>query len=246
MNIAGYERALHRHHERYVFRRYAFTILAATLLTLTMSVRAQDASSDTGTLALPGDALYPEGIFAAENGDLFVTGFGNGSILKITDGENVEVFKEAGADGLSSAVGLHIDEANRRLWVANFTADTGSSDLKIYDVASGELLASLAAPNDVPHFFNEIALDEQGNAYVSDTLAPIIWRAGADLSTVEIFVQDPLLDNPDPGQPFSLNGLAITPDGGALIASVMDRIDQGDGRLSTSTCSTKRCATLSS
>ena len=202
------------------------SVVAVTLL-MAASVWAQDAAF----LALPGDSLYPEGVAAAGNGDLFVTGFGNGSVLKITNGETVEVFKASGEDGLSSAVGLQVDEARGRLWVANFTADGATSDLKVYDVASGELLASLADPDDDPHFFNEIALDAKGNAYVSDTLAPIIWRADADLSGVEVFVQDPLLDNPASDQPFSLNGLAITPDGHALIASVMDRIDQGDGRL---------------
>ena len=95
----------------------------------------------------------------------------------------------------------------------------------------GELLASLADPDDNPHFFNEIALDAEGNAYVSDTLAPTIWRAEADLSGVAVFAEDPLLNNPAEDQPFSLNGLALTPDGAYLIASVMDRIDQGGGRL---------------
>jgi hypothetical protein len=34
-----------------------------------------------------------------------------------------------------------------------------------------------------------------------------------------------------PAQPFGLNGLALTPDGPYLIASLMDRLDAGDGRL---------------
>ena len=155
-----------------LLRHSISSVVAVTLLTVA-GVWAQDAAF----LALPGDSLYPEGVAAAGNGDLFVTGFGNGSILKITDGETVEVFKASGEDGLSSAVGLQVDEARGRLWVANFTAEGATSDLKVYNVASGELLASLADPDDDPHFFNEIALDAEGNAYVSDTLAPIIWRA---------------------------------------------------------------------
>lgn len=182
-------------------------------------------------LDLPGESLFPEGITSTRTGDLYVTGFGNGSVLKITDGVNVEIFKEAGEDGLSSAVGLAVDETRSRLWIANFTADGANSDLKVYDLTTGELLASLAEADDAPHFFNEVVLDADGNAYVSDTLAPVIWRADADLSGVKVFVENPLLDNPDADQPFSLNGLALTPDRNTLIASVMDRIDQGDGRL---------------
>ncbi len=182
------------------------------------------------TLALPGEALYPEGVLALQNGDLFVTGFGNGSILRVVNGE-AQVFKEAGEDGLSSAVGLAADEARERLWVANFSFDGFTSDLKVYDLDSGELLASLADPDDSPHFFNEIAIAEDGRVYVSDTAAPTIWTADPELNGVEVFVQDDLLMNPDPERAFGLNGLAFTPGSDYLIASVMDRIDQGGGRL---------------
>ena len=201
-------------------------LLALTVPMLAAGARAQEVF----TLALPGGALYPEGILALENGDLFVTGFGNGSILKVTNGE-VEVFKEPGEDGLSSAVGLAADEARNRLWVANFSFDGFTSDLKVYNLTSGELLASLADPDDAPHFFNEIALAEDGRVYVSDTAAPVIWTADLELQGVEVFVQDDLLMNPDPERNFGLNGLALTPDGDYLVASVMDRIDQGGGRL---------------
>ena len=111
------------------WRRKVPTVLI-TLLVATINVQAQE------TLALPGDALYPEGVVAAENGDLFVTGFGDGSVLRVTDGE-VEVFRASGADGLSSAVGLALDEIRHRLWVANFTAEGATSDLKVYDVEKG-------------------------------------------------------------------------------------------------------------
>jgi sugar lactone lactonase YvrE len=181
---------------------------------------------------LPGTDLFPEGILAAQNGDLFVGGFGNGSLLRIKPGKPVEFFKQPGQDGLSSAVGLAIDEARHRLWVANFNLRTGRSNLKVFDVNTGALLATLTPKDDGGfHFFNEVALDGDGRAYVSDTGSPVIWTAAPNLKSVEVFVTDSLLDNPRPNQPFSLNGLAFTPDGRYLIASVMDRIDPGGGRL---------------
>ena len=170
-------------------------VLFAALLTFTAGGHAQE------QIALPGESLYPEGVLALQSGELFVTGFGNGSILRVVDGE-VEVFKEAGEDGLSSAVGLAADEERNRLWVANFAFDGFTSDLKVYDLTSGELLASLADPDDQPHFFNEIALAEDGRVYVSDTAAPIIWTADPELQEVKVFVQDDLLMNPDPERNF--------------------------------------------
>ncbi len=185
---------------------------------------------------LPGDSLFPEGILAATNGDLYVSGFGNGSVVRVSEGTRgsfqARYFKTPGEDGLSSAVGMALDEARGRLWVANFSFETFSSTLKVFDVESGALLATLAHADDGrPHFFNEIALDAQGRVYVTDTAAPVIWTAGPALDTVEVFVEDAALANPDPERPFGLNGLALTPDSRHLIASVMDRIDPGGGRL---------------
>ena len=183
-------------------------------------------------LELPGEDLFPEGILATEGGDLFVSGFGNGAIVQVTGGANTRLFKKPGEDGLVQAVGMAVDEARGRLWVANFDGQTGQSNLKVFDLASGALLATLAPePDGQPHFFNELAIDDEGRVYVSDTVVPALWTAGPDLDAVEVFVTDPALANPDPNRPFGLNGLALTPDGQYLVASIMDRITPGGGRL---------------
>ena len=183
-------------------------------------------------LDLPGDSLFPEGILAAQNGDLYVSGFGNGAVVRVTGGTDGELFKEPGEDGLARAVGMGIDEARGRLWVASFDFATFGSTMKVFDVATGALLATLAPePDGQPHFFNEVALDADGRAYVTDTASPVIWTAGPDLDGIEPLVTDAALANPDPDRPFGLNGLALTPDGRHLIASVMDRITPGGGRL---------------
>jgi len=206
-------------------------IVLVIVFILALPVLAQDGDVPAlpATVDLPGEATFPEGILVAENGDLYVTGFGNGSIYRVVDGVEVEEFKASGEDGLSSAVGLQIDEERNRLWVANFAFEGFTSDIKVYDTETGELIASIAEEDDAPHFFNEVAIDDTGRVYISDTMAPVIWTVDADLSSAEIFVQDDLLANPE--RPFGLNGLALTPDGKYLIASVMDRLTQGGGRL---------------
>lgn len=235
-------------------RRLGLTALTLGLLSLAAACGGEDAPTGDGTapppsggpapgevadppdaVALLGDATFPEGILARDNGDLFVTGFGDGSIQRITNGRTVEYFSAPGDNGMVIGVGMAIDEARGRLWVANFDFDLGEgvpgSRLEVFDLETGVLQASL--PDDfVPGaFFNELAIADDGTVYASDTLAPRLWTAPADLSGVSELVSDPLLANPAPDRPFGLNGLAITEDGRYLVASVMDRLDAGGGRL---------------
>ena len=184
---------------------------------------------------LLGDNLYPEGIHTRANGDIFIGGFGDGSIQLIENGTEVSYFSAPGENGMVIAVGMAIDESRGRLWVANFNFDTGDgnpgSQVKVFNVNTGTLEATIPEQFIPGVFFNEMTIDQAGNIYISDTFNPQIWTASADLSGVEVWVENELLSNPAPDQPFDLNGLAITPDNNYLIASVMDRLDAGDGRL---------------
>lgn len=216
-------------------------LLATSLLIVLVACNNDDdqdnVEPDQGptTVDLLGNATFPEGILTLSTDDILVGGFGDGSIQRIDGDENVSYFKNPGEDGLVIAVGMAEDVNRGRLWVANFNFDTGDgvpgSQMKVFDVNSGDLLATIPETFIPGVFFNEVAIDNSGNVYVSDTFNPQIWKAGNDLQEVEVFVENDLLSNPAPDQPFDLNGLAITPDNNYLIASVMDRLDAGDGRL---------------
>lgn len=191
-----------------------------------------EAEVDPVFIDLPGEGLFPEGILQGPAGELYVTGFGDGSIVVVDGDDHASLFKEPGEDGLSSAVGMAIDVERNRLWVANFSFDTFTSNMKVFDLDGGDLVATVE-PSGGPEmqFFNEVAIDARGRVYMSDTLTPTVWTADANLSTAEVLVTDPLLANPDPDRPFGLNGLALSPAGDHLVVSVMDRIVQGGGRL---------------
>lgn len=193
------------------------------------------AQNDASYISLQGEALFPEGIHTLPNGNLLVGGFGDGSLQEISPNGTVSYFSASGENGMVIAVGMAIDEDRNRLWVANFNFNTGDgvpgSQMKVFDLESKTVIATLPETFIPGVFFNEVVIDPLGNVYISDTFNPQIWKADADLSAVEVFVNNDLLSNPAPDQPFDLNGLSITPDDNYLIASVMDRLDAGDGKL---------------
>ena len=223
-------------------------LMAIAFIALTTtSTNAQNSAVEY--INLKGDALFPEGIHALPNGDLLVGGFGDGSIQRINSKKESSYFSKPGENGMVIAVGMAIDEANNRLWVANFNFKTESgkpgSNLKVFDLNSGKLLKTIPEKFIEGVFFNEVVLDAKGNVYVTNTFGPQIWTANFGSTAASVFVENELLSNPAPDQPFDLNGLAISPDGKYLIASVMDRLDAGDGKLVRINLSDKHVKTIS-
>ena len=64
------------------------------------------------------------------------------------------------------------------------------------------------------HFANDIAVDGQGNSYVTDCFSPIIYKVDAQ-GTANIFLEDNRLAAP--AGSFGLNGIVFHPDGYLLV-----------------------------
>lgn len=207
--------------------------ITVSLLLSTVYVFSQ--ATEATYIDLKGEALYPEGILALPDGGFLIGGFGDGTIQNINTKNESSYFSKPGENGMALTVGMAVDTKNNYLWVANFNFKTASgkpgSNLKMFDLKSGKLIKTIPENYIEGVFFNEIAIDDKGTIYVTNTFGPQIYTANANATTPSVFVENNLLSNPAPNQPFDLNGLSITPDHKYLIASVMDRLDAGDGRL---------------
>jgi len=70
-----------------------------------------------------------------------------------------------------------------------------------------------------PHFANDIAIDAQGNAYVTDSFAPIIYKITFDATgkgTPSVWLMNSALSAP--AGAFGLNGIVYHPSGYLLVA----------------------------
>ena len=230
------------------FSTSKFTVAVVILYTWSLVAVAQN-DEVVQYIDLLGDALFPEGILPLPDGRILVGGFGDGSLQLIdptatssnnSNSNTPTYLSRPGENGMVIAVGFAYDESTDLLWVSNFNFNTSAgvpgSQLKVFNLTSSELVATIPEEFINGAFFNEVTLTDDGTAYVTDTFQPTIWVA-PNTSAVEVFVTDDLLKNPV--QPFGLNGLSLSPDGTYLIASVMDRLDAGDGRLVRITLSTR-------
>lgn len=179
----------------------------------------------TITFTAPG--LFPEGVqYDATTQAFLVSSLTTGNVGWVKDDKTYTVLAAGSATGITSAVGLHLDEARSRVLVASSNATTGNVAKLVSlnrDKGNVNFTADLGAlrPSASGHFANDIAVDGQGNAYVTDSFAPVIYKVTAQ-GVVSVFLDDARFAA-NPGV-FGLNGLVFHADatGGYLLVAKTD------------------------
>lgn len=211
--------------------------LAASLLVLAACKKDQN----TGVSTLLPDAitftqagLYPEGTqYDAQRGRFLVSSQTAGRIGQVDDQGNYSAF--ADDIQLISTIGLNLDASRNRLLAAvsdpGYNKDrTGATTMgklaaaAIINRSTGTLLQFLNLGAVAPatysaHFANDIAIDGQGNAYVTDSFAPIIYKIVFDATgkgTASVFLADNAFQAP--AGKFGLNGIVYHPSGYLVVA----------------------------
>ncbi len=138
-------------------------------------------------------AQNPEGIeFNTKDNTFLLSSLNAGPIIKVHLDGSFEAFTKGERFPLSTA-GLQIDYKRNRLLVAGFNGTElmdndektkGTSFLRIYNLDTGEIqkevnLSSLL-PEAQSYFANDIVVDKNGNAYITDWYAKAIYKVDTD------------------------------------------------------------------
>jgi sugar lactone lactonase YvrE len=213
--------------------------LLASLLMLAVACKKD---SDTGVdpnIALPKSlsfrqpGLYPEGTqYDSQSGRFLVSSQTAGRIGQIADDSTYTTF--ADNDSLISSIGLNLDAPRNRLLAA--ISDPGYNAARTNPATKGKLarlgifnrntgtkiqFVELSAKSTTypAHFANDIAVDVQGNAYVTDSYAPLIYKVSFNASgrgAASVWLDNTALSAP--AGKFGLNGIVFHPSGYLLVA----------------------------
>ncbi len=180
----------------------------------------QDQKDLPKQIVLTQPGLFPEGIEFNPNTEQFlVSSLTQGTIGTVSDKGKYEPFVED--EDLVATIGIQVDELRQRLLVCNsdpFNANLAA--LGIYDLRSGGRIAyadlgAVSGNPDAPHFANDVAVDLAGNAYVTDSFYPVIYKVDRE-GNASVFLQDAAFQ-PSAGA-FGLNGIVYHPLGYLIAA----------------------------
>ena len=200
-----------------------FWVFALALPIVVLGVSVVAAQEGPEEIILEHHNLFPEGIEYDEAGQRFLLSSATeGTIHEVADDGSVQPFIED--EDLTSSAGIEIDHINNRLLVAIgdprpffVSQDPDASKqawLGSYDLETGAriFLADLseAYPNSRGNLANDVAVDAAGNAYVTDTVSPVIYRVDME-GEVSVFLEDQAFS--------SINGIVAHPEGYLLLGA---------------------------
>jgi len=164
--------------------------------------------------------LIPEGIaFDPQTDQFFLSSKYKEKIIVADQYGNHSDFIETGQDGMLGSLGLKIDEKRRRLWAVSNKKDGNKSvsAVHVYDIDSKTLIKQFYLPADKKYLLNDLAITNDGSAYITETFGSNLFMVSSDLSEIKLFLNDTLLNEP--------NGIVLSPDNKLLyVASTYNGI----------------------
>lgn len=174
------------------------------------------------TIIIQETNLFPEGLEYDPWNDRFIISVAlAGTIGIVKDGEFSTFIDD---NTLVVPIGTHIDQARKRLLVANADHGMGVKSgipLSIGGLASYDLLGNLIFYSDFTtlglgmYFPNDVTVDNKGNAYVTDSFNGVIYKVDKQ-GNPGIFYYNPELAT-EPSN-VGLNGIEYDPRGFLLVA----------------------------
>lgn len=160
-------------------------------------------------------SLYPEGVaWDAAQQHFLVSSLRKGEIGAVKDDGSYRVF--ANDSRMVSSVGIAIDASRDRFLVCN--ADPGAAEkssakttgklagLAVFKLSTGKLLKyiDLAEGLSGGHFCNDLTIDRDGSAYITDSFSSVIYKVDADYNS-SVFIDNKIFS----GKSFNLNGIVV-------------------------------------
>ncbi len=199
------------------------TVIVLIVVGLFNVISAAQADNTTH-IDLSSDRAFPESITASTDGALYIGSPAVGGITRIPPGATRdEPWLKPGAFDTRSTFGVFVDDAAHMLWVCSNDvsafgvpgpSSVSGSYLKGFDLRTGEGKVSAALPGE-RHFCNDIAIGQDGSAFVTNSAAPQLLRLRPGGNQLEVWLEAKQFEPPSSGG--GLDGIAFGGDGNLYV-----------------------------
>ena len=178
------------------------------------------------------EGLTPEGIaYDGKSRNFLVSSISTGIVGKVSLQGNYTPFLNNA--NVISSLGIKVDSGRNRILVAigdlKSAPSTATRDniaaLGIYNQTTGvqEKYIDLGIlKKNSKHLANDIAVDKEGNVYITDSFSPIIYKVDIN-GNASIFIENAAFNPLKVGDMAGLNGILFHPDGYLVVA----KMDEG-------------------
>jgi hypothetical protein len=172
-------------------------------------------------IALKNPRAFPENIVADHNGNLYVSNMAEGGVVRVRKGR-ASMWIKPGASGSGATFGMMIQPEAKLFWLCSndlsamklMKSASGRSALMAFDLSTGKGKLSVDFPDDRADC-NDIALGKDGTIYVTDGRSARIFRLPAGKRSLELFSEDPRLQ--DNG--YGVDGIAMGDEGALYLTT---------------------------
>lgn len=181
-----------------------FSPVILTVFIFTSIETVAQNSNVKAPIELSPNFQYPNGIARSSKGILYVGSVTSGQILRIDSQGKRETFFP-GSSEIFAATSLRLDERRGILWgtssdflgIKNSKGEIVRRPHRIFaiDTRTGKVLRVIVMPDN--GFGNDIALDDNGSVYLTDSSRPRIHYLAPGTSKLQVWAENPLLSDED-------------------------------------------------
>lgn len=144
--------------------------------------------------------LIPEGIaIDHRTGKIYITSINRHKIIAVDQQGAASDFITSNQDGFLEGLGLKVDEKRGWLWALSVLREGKQffSRIHAFDLETRKTVQQYGIQDTVPHLFNDLTLDDNGNLFLTDTYFSAVYKLEPEQKRLSLFLQSPGLRYPN-------------------------------------------------